>query len=290
MEHIISFFSYKGGAGRTSLLLNTLPLIAKELNASAEEPIIVADLDIDSKGLSFLLDKKREPCAYNAIDVLKGRTGLEVNAFFDGLIPVGKRLGLHDDKAVLFITAHPQNDGNRYLGNGSNIDASNVSLRALEKKCSKRNCKALIIDTPSGNQLAGIAGLDISSHVVAVMRITGQFREGTEEFLTSVDTKYSGKRFVIVPNAVPDDTDTGYSVENMIRNISSSVKTILKKSNPVNTALLDDGNFGIPEVRQFKFKEMNLYAERELNGRTLRDDELAAMKGYELLAKELCYD
>ena len=57
MEHIISFFSYKGGAGRTSLLLNTLPLIAKELNASADEPIVVADLDIDSKGLSFLLDK-----------------------------------------------------------------------------------------------------------------------------------------------------------------------------------------------------------------------------------------
>ncbi len=290
MEHIISFFSYKGGAGRTSVLLNTLPLIAKELKASAEEPIVVADLDIDSKGLSFLLDKKREPCAYNAIDVLKGRTGLEVNTFFDGLISVGKRLGLQDDKAVLFITAHPQNDGNRYLGNGSNIDASNISLRSLEKKCIKRNCKALILDTPSGNQLAGIAGLDISSHVVVVMRITGQFREGTEEFLTAVNTKYSGKKFVVVPNAVPDDTDTGYSVENMVKNISSSVKTILKSSNSVNTTLLDNGNYGIPEVRQFKFREMNLYAERELNGRVLRDDELVAIKGYEVLAKELCHE
>ena len=54
----ISFFSYKGGAGRTSLLFNTLPFLAQNLGATNTEPIIVLDLDIDSKGLSFLFPKK----------------------------------------------------------------------------------------------------------------------------------------------------------------------------------------------------------------------------------------
>ena len=45
----ITFFSFKGGSGRTSLLYNTLPFLANELKASPEEPIVVIDLDIDSK-------------------------------------------------------------------------------------------------------------------------------------------------------------------------------------------------------------------------------------------------
>ena len=51
----ISFFSYKGGAGRSSILYNTISFLAKELNATSEHPIVVMDLDIDSKGLSYLL-------------------------------------------------------------------------------------------------------------------------------------------------------------------------------------------------------------------------------------------
>ena len=51
----IAYFSYKGGAGRSSLAYNTIPLLADALNATAENPIVLIDLDVDSAGLTFLL-------------------------------------------------------------------------------------------------------------------------------------------------------------------------------------------------------------------------------------------
>ena len=65
----ISFFSYKGGAGRTSLLYNVIPFMADKLGATEKEPIIVIDLDIDSKGLTYLIDRD---CDINSVQVLKG--------------------------------------------------------------------------------------------------------------------------------------------------------------------------------------------------------------------------
>ena len=41
----VSFFSYKGGAGRTSMLFNTASYLADELGATPDEPIVIIDLD-----------------------------------------------------------------------------------------------------------------------------------------------------------------------------------------------------------------------------------------------------
>ena len=65
----ISFFSYKGGAGRTSLLFNTLPFLAENLRATEKEPIVVIDLHLDSNGLSYIVEKASR---INSIQVLRG--------------------------------------------------------------------------------------------------------------------------------------------------------------------------------------------------------------------------
>ena len=52
----ISFFSYKGGAGRSTLAYNVIPILAAEyIQPTAESPIIVVDTDVDSCGMSYLL-------------------------------------------------------------------------------------------------------------------------------------------------------------------------------------------------------------------------------------------
>ncbi|MCX4287019.1 MAG: hypothetical protein OSJ68_06990, partial [Clostridia bacterium] len=51
----ITFFSYKGGAGRSSTALNTLPFLVKELNADAKHPVLLLDMDLDSAGMTYLL-------------------------------------------------------------------------------------------------------------------------------------------------------------------------------------------------------------------------------------------
>ena len=45
---IISYFSYKGGAGRSTLAYNTIPILASEyFRPTKESPMIVVDMDIE---------------------------------------------------------------------------------------------------------------------------------------------------------------------------------------------------------------------------------------------------
>ena len=52
----ISCFSYKGGAGRTTLALNVVPYLADMLNATPEHPLILVDMDVDSCGITYFFD------------------------------------------------------------------------------------------------------------------------------------------------------------------------------------------------------------------------------------------
>lgn len=289
----ISFFSYKGGAGRTSLLYNTLPFIAKELGATNREPIVVVDLDIDSKGLSYLLNAKS---SINAIQVLRGDNSIGFRStepdigkhpFFKELTYIGHDIGLprEDNKSVIFISAHCTNDDNRYLNNSDNFDASNISLKLLNRLCQNLNCKAIIMDTPAGEQLAGKAALAISKKIVTTMRITKQFRDGTYEFLSEKSQNCTGKEFILVPNVVPNTEGTEYNIDDYMQEIKARAQQSVSASNKLNLVLLDDKNPGINEVKLFKFEEKNLYKESQT--RKLLADECEALQKYQLLAKEL---
>ncbi len=291
----VSFFSYKGGAGRTSLLYNTIPFIAKRLNATSENPIIVIDLDIDSKGLSYLIESDS---AINSIDVLKGNFVDEMgdykiseHPFFKKLSPIGFKLGLGMEKnnSVLFVSANITNENNKYIGKSSNFDAEDIDLTRLYQLCSGMECKALIIDTPTGTQVSGKAALSVSKNIVTVMRITKQFRLGTYEFLRDKVNKYFNKRFYIVPNAVPESEYTGFSVSNIINGIKTATNEIVENSgrNQLNLCMLNDGNTGIGEIQLFKFEEQNLFVKKNNPLTSLSEDEEQVLKQYDRLAEEL---
>ena len=183
----VSFFSYKGGAGRTSMLYNTVSYLVDELQATPENPIVLIDLDIDSKGLSYLLTNDIDTSEkLNAIQVLKRAniiTDMFVtkDEFFRMMIPVGSLFGLPSNynRAVLFVTGH----SNDTLNVSGNYDGANVDLNGFVRRLEKFGCKALVMDNPAGGQLSADVALRTSDKIVIVMRITKQFREGTEEFL-----------------------------------------------------------------------------------------------------------
>lgn len=52
---IISFYSFKGGAGRTVCCANMIPVLAAKFNASRKHPILIMDMDLDSAGLTHIL-------------------------------------------------------------------------------------------------------------------------------------------------------------------------------------------------------------------------------------------
>lgn len=302
----ISFFSYKGGAGRTSLLYNTLPFLAETLRATAEEPIVVIDLDVDSKGFTYLIDRY---CEINSIQVLKGEIPhnpraplpIDKHPFFSKMIPIGEDVGLgrNMSNSILFIPAPPMVDNN-FLGNTSNADGVNVSLTRFRDICKAYRCKAIVMDTPAGSQLSGDCALSISHKIVTTMRITTQFSLGTKEFLKKISTKeldkndarFSDKEFIIVPNAVPSTATSGegqtvYDMDKIMRKIKQDCENGLDRasSNHLNLSFLENGNQGIGEVRSFKFEELNLRKEERY--RALSEDELNAMRMYRRLAEEL---
>lgn len=289
----VSFFSYKGGAGRTSLLFNTLPFLAKELKATENEPIIVLDLDLDSKGLSFLLPNKES--GINSVQVLRGDRAISLrhsaniknHPFFSQLSAIGEDVGLPEElnRSILFVSAHAK-EGATYLGENDNYDAERSSMRTVSRLCQDYNCKAIVVDTPAGNQLSGVTALKESNKIVSVMRITNQFRLGTYEFLRQKAQEFQNKEVIIVPNAVPDFSGTGFDMDRMFSDILIKTRDALDgSSNRVNCSLFTNDNKGINEVNLFKFIETNLLKTSEI--RPLGDDELKAIKMYELLAKEL---
>ena len=53
---LISFYSFKGGAGRTVCTANLVPLLGRLLGASKKTPMLVIDMDLDSAGLTHILE------------------------------------------------------------------------------------------------------------------------------------------------------------------------------------------------------------------------------------------
>lgn len=262
----IAYFSYKGGAGRSSLAYNTIPILADELDATAEQPIILLDLDVDSAGLTFLLNVQDN--GYYVQDIVNGRvpgstrtpedTPLNEHPFFSKLVPVGRKLGLSIAKNnnILFL---PVKTG---LNMEFSYDKPENYLRDVEKLCRKYKCKALLLDTPTGDQLTANWSLEVAKDILTTMKITHQFRKGTIDFLKRKDKEYNEKNFILVPNCVPtEDIEIDgikYNYDAVRQDIISKATEVMKQ-NYINTKMLEDGCFGIPEVKRFKLEEGILY-------------------------------
>lgn len=48
-----TFYSYKGGSGRSTALLNTVKYLVRDLKADSEHPILLVDADLESAGLTY---------------------------------------------------------------------------------------------------------------------------------------------------------------------------------------------------------------------------------------------
>lgn len=290
----ISFFSYKGGSGRSSLAYNTLPYIARNLNASPQRPLIILDMDIDSAGLSLLFDDLVENTDLFVQTVFEtsipgGIIGKDIcpdigdHPFFKNLTGIGEVYGM-EKESILFLPARTK--GNRsiaadsYTLNGERLDRV-VSL------CDEYKCCGMIFDCPTGDQMTANASLRLSDKVIVVMRITSQFRYGTYMYLKDFDAKAgTDKQLIIVPNAVPRDkislNGIPYNYDAVKAEIVENIRENVKRHN-ISFHMLEDGRFGVPEVVRFKFKEDILFS---LKQRT--PDEEAALAMYEEVADAIC--
>ena len=299
---IVSYFSYKGGAGRSSLTYNTITYLAKNLHATPEHPLIVMDMDVDSAGLTFLLDKgapMQNPLTVNRLTKAITTWGewqpedrpIHNHEIFRQLAPVGIRFGLdyENNNSILFMPNEP----NKNLGSSENnysMDATSENrLDSFLKLCKTYNCVGVVLDTPAGNQATANWAVRKSDTIVTCMRITTQFQNGTINYLNDKLSEVGGKRFVIVPNAVPTEpieidkipVDYDFIKENLHRRLEEVAQN--HTSSTIDLRMLGKGEefFGVNEVKSFKIKERILFNITENN---LSDDERHAREMYKKIA------
>lgn len=297
----ISYFSYKGGSGRSSLAYNTIPLLAKKLGAVPEHPLIVIDMDIDSAGLSFLFHekvdafKRENPGAILYTQKIfmgyipDSRNNAMTKSIWDHLlfrscVPIGDVYGM-EKRSILFIPASTEAKEKLDIESDDTYDLRTEKLDTVMSIFESYRCCGTLFDCPTGRQQTARASLDMSDKIVLVTRITRQFREGTYAYLEWFDDLKSGKTFYIVPNAVPKDKIKFEGVEfdyGLVKQELQSRINYLLRQNDADFSLFRNGMFGVPEVIRFKFQE-DILALR--SDRT--PDEEEAVRAYNVLVDAL---
>ena len=156
----ISCFSYKGGAGRSTLALNVVPFLAEKLNATPDQPLILVDLDVDSCGLTFLFDLANKPrIATMNVQHLFGKGGsipqaeededIHDHSVLSGLFPVGEFFGF-EDKAIVCLPARPQ--ARLSETENGNYDYSDKNFADFVRVCRDYDCAGILFDAPVGGQ------------------------------------------------------------------------------------------------------------------------------------------
>lgn len=295
---VISYFSYKGGAGRSTLAFNTIPILAAEhLHPTKDHPIIIIDTDLDSCGMSYLLgvdtDVKDDCCTQ---DLLKnGLKSLERPEYiwqhpnFKDLFAVGDRFG-YDKESILFLAAK---DVKNVDDQGNYNDSNNPFVEKLKNfidVCKYYKVPAVILDAAVGNNATANATNQVSNVVVCCMRPTIQFVNGTVRFLKALEQggSFDGrKKIIAVPNVIPQEevvVDGKKYPEYAIKRITTQFKMLTENIQDdsditYNLEMLDEREFGIPAVKSFMWREGQLATQTELN-----DNEKLALERYRKLA------
>jgi len=266
----ISCFSYKGGAGRSTLAINVVPFLAEMLGATKENPFVLVDMDIDSCGLTYLFNLDKESritkdCVqswfhpkYPQMPVVDEDDEIEdatEHDMFRRLFPIGKFFGFEDDKAILCLPANPGES----MGNESNYDAAqSSSVNTFKTMCRDIAC-GVLFDSAVGNQLTANWSNRCANYIMCCMRPTKQFRDGTNRFFDDYDKRTHAKKIIVIPNVVPTDELVidgnhypDYAKNSIINNFCDNKD---RGNNTYYLDLLEGDKFGVPKIDRFMWQE-----------------------------------
>ena len=237
----VSFYSYKGGSGRSTTLWNTVHCLMnlvengeKKWMPSVKNPYIIVDADIDSAGSTFLYkgdELFKQENDYLSVQArtkrpeltdFKSATDDVKRQYFGKMMSIGTSFGLPESEnaAILLIGANLDKDKLTSMGvhttDAGNEQESNLSLN-ITKNCRLCGAKAIFFDTPSGTQFFARWSIKQSDVVVCCMRPTSQFRTGTlgqlKEFLKLDQNHDNRRKYIITPTAVCTDPDQKFRLE-----------------------------------------------------------------------------
>jgi cellulose biosynthesis protein BcsQ len=234
MEKIlrVSFYSYKGGAGRSTTSWNTIQRLVALMEPTAKEPFVIVDTDTESAGSTFLYEaeddfSKDDGVIYQSVQkrimdktekIFKNDSDKE--KFFSGMKPVGKFFGLPGSKenAVLLIGANIDRKKNEFDSTGGSEGQAQIKNfnRNILAACRACGAKALFFDTPSGTQFLARKSIELSEIIVCCMRPTTQFRKGTKsQLINFIKQDYEAqyeKKYILTPTVICMDKDQVFEI------------------------------------------------------------------------------
>lgn len=285
---IISCFSYKGGAGRSTLAYNVIPFLADALGASAEHPLVLVDMDIDSCGLTFL---------YNLADKVHPQYNVQ-HLFGDGVIPTDnepvtkhdlfthmKPVGEIYKREAGDILCLPAMPSNSLGGQSNNYDGDSDRFQKFLVECKKVGCCGVLLDSAVGDQLTALWSNDFASHIMCCMRPTKQFREGTKRFFDQFDQEYDGKKIIMIPNVVPTEEvvldGVQYPQHAQAQILDAFNENVDRGYNTYIMEMVEGDTFGVPKIDRFMWHEGIL---NNLKAEELTDNEKLALTRYKRIA------
>lgn len=299
MAIFTSFFSYKGGAGRSTTCINTIPFLAKELEAHAKSPILLLDMDIESAGMTYLLDKHEHfhKASFDVKEFLKDEinwttsqvSNLSDHILYKKFVPVGKLLGLEDDYAVMFLGVNDKSEQLNRAETGGRIAAV---MSKFDQFASNNNIRAIVMDSAAGDQVSAKLSVDNSEKIVFCMRPTHQFRIGTFNYLSNLSKRLGRsadeKEIILLPTVVPKDVKiNGASpLLNTVNDILERVEAKELSTLDINTRFINKDALGINEITRFKWREDVLF-KLEAENKLENDDEKVGLLRYQALAKAI---
>lgn len=298
---VISYFSYKGGAGRSTLLYNTVPLLLNEhIQPTPTNPVVLVDMDIDSCGLSYLLGVQaaqiEDTCCVQHV-LAHGCDSTACNSITEAevlkdLIPVGEQLGYASNEAVLFLPAKDNRNVNPDAHSNYKDENFLIRLQSFVDACSNYGVSTIILDSAVGNQATALIANNLARTIVCCMRPTTQFVEGTARYLQKQDTDDATvtgrKKCILVPNVVPqgdviiDDLKyPNYAINRIYQIFDKFIDGRDEEEEwQYNAEMLDRDAFGIPAVPSFMWRESQLYTQEYLD-----QNEQVALERYRKLAR-----
>jgi MinD-like ATPase involved in chromosome partitioning or flagellar assembly/Tfp pilus assembly protein PilF len=221
----ITFYSFKGGVGRSMALINTAAIMAER-----GFRVLVVDMDLEAPGLSFLMRDAgvKEPLQPGLIDLLADakERGEEADLF---ALPVEQMLNGYTcpypmprpknspAPGVLNIMPAGKLDGDytkRFDGlNLRGLYEEGLGeplMRAFKKKIAESGLyDFVLIDSRTGfSDEAGVCTRDLADYLVVLSGLNKQNVEGTSNFLRVLRGATGGKaNFMVILSPVPNGED-----------------------------------------------------------------------------------
>ncbi len=192
---VVTFYSYKGGVGRSILLANTAVLLAK-----MGKRVVCLDFDLDAGGLHKIFNINEIDIKSTTLDVLLGERMTFVN--------LDKRLNITgghlnilpniSEPHKLSRVVAQSEEGGGYIGNKFALIIESI------KKDKNLNPEFILVDTRSGISEIFSRVANISNLFVLVLKPNKQNIEGTKRILESINTREATEHLIVLSQVLTD--------------------------------------------------------------------------------------